>query len=756
MSPERKRQFGLASFVIASIVAAVFLSQKVYSNNPPDTHGPHLTEEGNYKYTNHLIHAESPYLLQHAHNPVNWYQWGEEAFEKARRENKPIFLSIGYSTCHWCHVMRRESFSDPETAEVLNEHFVSIKVDREERPDVDQVYMTFVQATTGSGGWPLNVWLTPELKPFFGGTYFPPEDRYGRRSFKSMLLAVAESWEGNQEEILSSSERIVQQLQSFQNVAASKETELKEDLLQQGYEQIEQTYDGRHGGFGSAPKFPRPVSLGFMFRYYHRTGNKKALEMTLHTLQEMAQGGIHDHIGGGFHRYAVDDRWHVPHFEKMLYNQAQLAGIYLEAYQITGEEFYADVTRDILEYVRRDMTGRKGQFFSAEDADSPLPENPNAHAEGAFYVWEAEELEEMLPEDQANVFKYYYGVKPEGNVQEDPHGEFENKNVLIVSYSIEETAKKFDIEPHEVRSLLNQARSTLFKERAERPRPFLDDKTLTAWNGLMISAFSRAYQVLGEERYLESAFNAAEFIRAQLYQSETGILLRRHRQGDSSIEGFADDYAYLIQGLLDLYEAGFDVSNLQWARKLQEKQDELFWDSNGKGYYQTTGEDESILLRMKEAYDGAEPSPNSVAALNLLRLGEMFDSEAFRSKARATMSAFAKQLNQSPSAMPHMLSAFSFQLAKPKQIVIAGEQDAEDTQSMLRALHKEFVPFKILLLADGAEGQETLSNHLEFIRGIEPIQDRATVYVCKNYVCDLPTTKIATMLNLVRGGQADE
>ncbi len=691
-------------------------------------------------FTNRLARAHSPYLLQHAHNPVDWFEWGEEAFAKARQEDKVIFLSVGYSTCHWCHVMERESFENDAVAKVLNGHFVCIKVDREERPDIDRVYMTFVQATTGGGGWPMSVWLTPDLKPFFGGTYFPVEDHHARRGFVSVLEAIVEAWKTQREHVLASSADITRGLQSLAARDDTRARPLEASVLEAGYAEIKSGYESRYGGFGGAPKFPRPVALNFLARHFARTGMKDALDMTLFTLRQMAGGGMHDHIGGGFHRYSVDERWHVPHFEKMLYDQAQLACAYLDAFQITRDAFYAGVARDILDYVLRDLTGERGQFYSAEDADSLQPGDPVRQAEGAFYVWEAAEIRRALGETKAQVFNDYFGVLAQGNVRNDPHGDFPNKNVLMVSRALEETARQFSLSSDRVRSLLAEARQTLFDLRARRPRPHLDDKTLTAWNGLMISAFARAAQVLDDPRYLEAARKSTAFLRAELYRPDTGTLLRRHRQGDSAIQGFVDDYAFLIQGLLDLYEAGFDPGHLRWAVALQEKQDILFWDDASKGYFSTTNADPNILLRMKDDYDGAEPSPNSIAALNLLRLAEMTGNAKLRTRARDTSVAFARRLEQAPSAMPQMLVALDFQLRRPRLIVIAGQPDADDTRAMLRAVHREFVPSKIVLLADGGEGQRMLAGWLPFLKDLKPLNDAATAYVCQDNACQLPLT----------------
>ena len=707
-------------------------------------------KETEHAHTNRLINEKSPYLQQHAHNPVDWYPWSEEAFEKARSEDKPIFLSIGYSTCHWCHVMERESFESEEVAAILNQHYIAVKVDREERPDVDNVYMTFVQATTGGGGWPLSVWLTPDLKPFIGGTYFPPEDRGGRLGFKNILTKITELWQTKRDEIIDQGNATLNGLREMVNARQTFSLVIDESLLSRSYQQIAGRFDPVNGGFGTAPKFPRPVTLNFLFRYGHSNGEQRATDMALTTLRKMASGGMYDHIGGGFHRYSVDERWHVPHFEKMLYDQAQIAISYLEAYRITHDPEFERVARDVLDYVLRNMTGGEGQFFSAEDADSPLPENPEEQGEGAFYVWEESEIEEILGKEASQIFNDYFGVEPKGNVRNDPFVEFPQKNVLYVAHTIEETAKKFDQSPEEIEHTLAEARAKLYNVRKERPRPHLDDKTITAWNGLMISAFAQAYQTLGDVRYLEAAEQAAAFVRDHLYNKKTRELLRRYRDGESAIAAYADDYAFLIQGLLDLYEASFDVSLLIWAINLQEQQNRLFLDKENGGYYETTGNDSTILLRMKDSYDGAEPSPNSVSVMNLLRLGEMTDNEEYRSTAERIFQIFGSDLERAPAASPQLLAAVDFAFDKPKQIVIAGKQNDRETESMLQAVWSLFLPNRIILFTDGGAGQEALAEHLEFIESIAMIDGKPTVYVCENYVCKLPTNDVDEMVRLLK------
>src|SRR6266478_3045558 len=725
-------------------------------------------QPANQAHTNRLAREKSPYLLQHAHNPVDWYPWGEEAFAKARRENKPIFLSIGYSTCHWCHVMAHESFENEETAAIMNREFVNIKVDREERPDVDRVYMTFVQATTGGGGWPMSVWLTPDLKPFVGGTYFPPEDRYGQPGFKKVLERVATAWKENHDKIVEQGGQIVAALRESQS-AATAEGKIDVAILESAYKQLDRSYDPKEGGFGNAPKFPRPVTLNFLTRFYAREptsdSGKHALEMALFTLRKMAAGGMHDHIGGGFHRYSVDRYWHVPHFEKMLYDQAQLAVAYLDAFQITRDPGFEAVARDILDYVGRDMTSKEGGFFSAEDADSPVPvaavydrreeseqqSEVGAHraplqktAEGAFYIWTKKEIDDALG-DAAQIFDFHYGVQPHGNAPEgsDPHDEFRGKNILIERRTIAETAEHFKKSEQQIRDSLAKSREKLFAIRAKRPRPHLDDKIIAAWNGLMISAYARAAQVLDPAaagHYLEIAMRGAKFLWANLYDKKSRLLYRNYRGGRSDVEGFADDYAFVIQGLLDLYEASFDVEWLKFATELQQTQDRMFFDEKNGGYFSTSGKDESVFLRMKDDNDGAEPAASSVAALNLFRLSQIRNDQPMSERARKTIAAFATTLSHFPSAMPQLLVALDYSLSKPRQIVIAGKKDAPETKALLKEVHRHFLPKTILLLADGADGQKYLGEKNEAIRAMSPIDGKAAAYVCENFTCKAPAT----------------
>jgi hypothetical protein len=711
------------------------------------------------QFTNRLAKEKSPYLLQHQHNPVDWMAWGSEAFERAKKENKPIFLSIGYSTCHWCHVMAHESFEDEATAKYLNEHFISIKVDREERPDVDKVYMTFVQATTGSGGWPMSVWLTPDLKPFIGGTYFPPTDRGGRPSFRNILARIADGWKNDREGIVKHGDEVAKQLNEAAASVASTAEKPGRASLYGGLNQLAKRFDDEHGGFGSAPKFPQPSIINFLLRMSVRRGlgatpqsekhdRELARKMALFTLEKMAAGGMHDHVGGGFHRYSVDTFWHIPHFEKMLYDQAQLARAYVDAFQLTRDARWERVARDVLDYVLRDMADKDGGFYSAEDADSLLEHGKPEHGEGAFYVWTKAQIEKLLGEDAA-LFIRFYGVEDDGNAPagSDPMNEFSGKNTLIQRLSISQAAKLFKKSETEIETSLASSRAKLFAERAKRPRPHLDDKIIVAWNGLMISALSRAAQALDEPRYLAAAQSSARFIKSSLWRD--GALIRSFRDGPSNIAAFADDYAALIAGLLDLYEADFDTAWLQWAVELQAKMDAQFLDKEHGGYFQTAPGASDILFRTKEDYDGAEPAPGSLAAANLLRLAQLTDAKELRDRAEKTIASAAEQLAKIPSAMTQMLCAVDASLAKPRQIVIAGKPGSDDTRALLREVRAVFAPNQIVLLADGAANQEWLGRKLEFFRAAAPVDGKAAAYVCENFTCKEPVTDPAKLRELL-------
>jgi len=690
---------------------------------------------------NRLAREKSPYLLQHANNPVDWFPWGPEAFEKARRENKPIFLSIGYSTCHWCHVMEHESFENAEIADALNRWFVPIKVDREERPDVDQIYMTAVQAMTGQGGWPLSAWLTPDLKPFYGGTYFPPGSAHGRPGFKDLLTRIHELWEQQHERVLQQGRQLHDAIAAMQT-AAGAAGEARDGMLRAAYEQFRGQYDEEHGGFGGAPKFPRPAQFNFLLRYWKRTGDAHALEMTAHTLRQMALGGMYDQLGGGFARYSVDERWHVPHFEKMLYDNAQLAVSYCEAWQITREPFFADVARDVLRYVGRDMTHPGGAFYSAEDADSE-------GLEGKFYAWTAQELRDALGAEEAKFVGEYYGCEEAGN-WDDPAGHGpKNANVLFVARTFEQMAKLFGGTPPQARERIEAAKRKLFEVRSRRVRPHLDDKILAAWNGQMIGAFARASQALDDPRYLASAGRAAEFVLAKLYAPQTKTLRRRWRDGEAKVEGFLDDYAFLAAGLLELYEASFDPRWLDRATELTDTMIAQFHDEAGGGFWFTPPGQSDIIARMKDDYDSAQPSGNAIAIANLQRLAQLTDNPRYAAIAGESLRRLLPRFSQSPTAVPQWLCALDAALAKPRQIVIAGGPDAPDTKAMLRAVRERYLPDAILLLADGGPRQAAMAKRLKFLAGMKPLDGKATVYICENYACRAPTNDLEKLKEML-------
>jgi hypothetical protein len=698
---------------------------------------------------NRLARERSPYLLQHAGNPVDWYTWGDEAFARARGEDKPIFLSIGYSTCHWCHVMEHESFEDATIAALLNDHFVSIKVDREERPDVDRVYMSFVQSATGSGGWPMTVFLTPELKPFFGGTYFPPTSRWGRPGFAELLTELARVWTADRQRVEQAASELLERLKMVTGTGGRAGTENEvagADALDAAIEQSHRAFDERRGGFGDAPKFPRPSELLFLLREHARRRGSgaladSALRMSTDTLRAMALGGMRDHIGGGFHRYSVDAEWRVPHFEKMLYDQAQLALAYLEAAQATGDDFYATVAEDTIEYVLRDLTDPAGGFYSAEDADSVPSEHASEasprKSEGAFYIWSDREIGDLLGPD-ADVARRRFGIEADGNAPHDPQGEFTGKNLLYISESIEDIAIRTGTTPETVIDALGRVRATLFAARAGRRRPHLDDKVLTAWNGLMIAALARGARTRRSERYLGAARRAAEFIRGTLWNANEERLLRRYRDGDAAIDAYAEDYAFLIFGVLELFQADGDPSWLEWARTLQRRQDALFWDEEEGGWFSTTGRDPSVLLRLKEDYDGAEPSASSVSVLNLLTLEHLIGGGEFARRAERTLGRFGTRIGAAARVVPMMLAGLSAWHADHTQIVIVNP--SSDGEALLRTIAERYLPFAVVVAIEPGARQQAMSAILPFVAPMQARDGRATAYVCRAFTCREPVT----------------
>ncbi|KAK9136958.1 hypothetical protein Sjap_007552 [Stephania japonica] len=748
---------------------------------------PAETSEPLTKHTNRLAKEHSPYLLQHAHNPVDWYSWGEEAFGEAKRRDVPIFLSIGYSTCHWCHVMEVESFEDEQVAKLLNDWFVSIKVDREERPDVDKVYMTYVQALYGGGGWPLSVFLAPDLKPIMGGTYFPPEDKYGRPGFKTIIRKVKEAWETKRETLIRSGASVIQQLSEAltANASSSKLPDgIPKNATHLCAEQLAENFDPVLGGFGSAPKFPRPVEIQLMLyqaqKLEEEGKHSKAKEyghMVFFTLKYMARGGIHDHIGGGFHRYSVDDYWHVPHFEKMLYDQGQLANVYLDVFSITKDTFFSMVARDVLDYLRREMIGKEGEIYSAEDADSAESVGAKRKKEGAFYVWTSGEVEDIVGE-HANIFKDHYYIKPLGNCDlsqmSDPHNEFKGKNVLIERNDASAMASKLGMSEEEYFNILGACRRKLFDVRKKRPRPHLDDKVIVSWNGLAISAFARASKILKGEperieynfpvvgsypkEYLEAAEKAASFIRKNLYNEQTQRLYHSFRNGPSKAPGYLDDYAFLISGLLDLYEYGGGTNWLSWAIKLQNTQDELFLDREGGGYFNTPGEDPSILLRVKEDHDGAEPSGNSVSTINLVRFASMASSvrsNHYRETAERLLAVFELRLKSTSMAVPLMCCAADMlSVTSRKQVVLVGPKSNAGFDYMLAAAHATYSPNKTVIHLDptdkdDVEFWERENENIANMGKNTSAVDKVVAYVCQNFTCSAPVTDSKSLESLL-------
>ncbi|MDT8300317.1 MAG: thioredoxin domain-containing protein [Sedimentisphaerales bacterium] len=677
-----------------------------------------------HKYTNRLINETSPYLLQHAHNPVDWYPWGKEAFERAKKEDKPVFLSIGYSTCHWCHVMERESFENEQIAEIMNKHFICIKVDREHRPDVDGIYMNAVQMMTGSGGWPLSVFLTPDGKPFYGGTYFPPKDIYGRPGFERVLLSIADAWKKKRQEVADSSDKISEVLASLTG-PTEKET-LSADMLQSGADYFKATFDAVNGGFGPAPKFPQPTNLSMLLSYWHRTNDTQALQMVEKTLDVMAKGGIYDHIGGGIHRYATDGRWLVPHFEKMLYDQALVSKVYLQAYQATGNKKYATTAREIFDYVLRDMTDPDGGFYSAEDADSE-------GKEGMFYVWDLKQIKSILDKDEAEIFAAYYGITEKGNFEED-------KTILNITTSMAQLEEKFQKDQTAIMNILANSRSEVFNARAKRIRPHRDDKIITAWNGLMISSMSYGGAVLKEEKYIKAAEQAANFTLNAMHNK--GRLMRYYRQGKAVELAFLDDYAFTILGFLDLYGASFETKWLINAKMLAEEMIKLFADNEQGGFFLTGKDSEKLIARIKPSTDGVIPSGNSAAAVALLKLGKLTMNQYFTEQGSKVLESFSQQLKQSSGYSSEMLSALNFLLGPTQEIVIAGNPDATDTQQMLELIHGKFLPNAVILLHQQKNGDSSIDKTIPFIKNLTAIEGKATAYVCENYACNRPVNNI--------------
>ena len=682
---------------------------------------------GGEQHTNRLIRETSPYLLQHAHNPVDWYPWAEEALNRAKKEDKPILLSIGYSSCHWCHVMEKESFEDEGIAGIMNERFINIKVDREERPDLDEIYMSAVQAMTGSGGWPMTVFLTPDHVPFHAGTYFPPEDRGGMPGFRKVLITVSDYYRSHPKEVAEVATQMKSALHQIVEIVPPK-VSMEEKILENAFEVLERQFDPYHGGFGGAPKFPNSMALSFLLRYWKKTGAQKALEVVETTLEKMAHGGIYDHLGGGFHRYSVDDRWLIPHFEKMLYDNALLSRTYFETYQATRKGGYRRVGEEILRYVLREMKSPAGGFYSTQDADSE-------GEEGKFYAWTRDQIKQVLGQEEGTVFSAYYGVSTQGNFEGD-------KNVLYVASTLEKVSELCQISTSDLEALLERGRRKLFAEREKRVKPGRDEKILTSWNGLMISGFVDGFKVTGDQVYLDAAGEGARFILQEMRKD--GDLMRVFNKGRCRVKGYSEDYAFFIQSLIDLYEAAFETDWLQDADELNRRMIDQFWDGSNGGFYFSGRENETMIARSKSPYDNAIPSPNSVAVSNLLRLGHLTGEASLKQKAEQILRLFYGYLSEHPSGFSQMLSGFSFFLG-PEEVGIVGSGKDPRTRSLLKEIHRAFLPNKVLSFKDPEK--ETKGSWFPFLRDVK-VTGGPAAFVCKGFTC-LPPAKDAEELRRI-------
>jgi len=693
---------------------------------------------------NRLKNEKSPYLLQHADNPVDWYPWGDEAFEKAKKEDKPIFLSIGYSTCHWCHVMEHESFEDEDVAKLMNDAFVSIKVDREERPDIDNIYMTVCQMLSKGGcGWPLNIVGTPDKKPFFAATYIPKESRYGRAGMIEIIPKIKHIWENQRTEVLKSADTITSSLMKAtdsSNLSSGKE--LDQSTLVTAFNQLSNNYDSTHGGFGRAPKFPIPHNLLFLLRYWNRSGDEEALKMVEKTLEEMRFGGIYDQVGFGFHRYSTDPEWLVPHFEKMLYDQGLISMVYTEAYQATGKKEYKNTAEEIFTYLLRDMTSPEGAFYSAEDADSE-------GVEGKFYLWREEEIREHLDKEDADLFITVYNIEKNGNFNDESSGGKTSSNIPHLKMPLSEIASSFKTSQEKLEERLDKSRKKLFEIREKRIHPHKDDKILTDWNGLMIASLAKASRVFNQKKYAEAAKKSADFFISNMMDKD-GNLLHRYRDGDAGIQANIDDYAFFIWGLIDLYEATFDEKYLNLAIDLSNIMINKFWDEEGGGFYFTPDSGEQLIVRQKEIYDGAVPSGNSVAMLDLVRLARITANTKFEETASKIGVAFSNTVSRSPVAYTQMMSALDFGVGPSYEVVIVGDPNSVETKKMIKKLFSEFVPNKVIIFIDSEEENPKIREIAQFTKTHIPLNNKPTAYVCRNFICNLPTNDANKMVELLK------
>ncbi|XP_017061470.1 spermatogenesis-associated protein 20 [Drosophila ficusphila] len=722
------------------------------------------------KQGNRLISSKSPYLLQHAHNPVDWYPWGEEAFEKARRENKMIFLSVGYSTCHWCHVMEHESFEDPETAAVMNEHYVNVKVDREERPDIDKVYMQFLLMSKGSGGWPMSLWLTPDLAPLVAGTYFPPKARYGMPSFTTVLKSIAKRWETDRQSLEAAGSNLITALQNNQDAGAVAEAAFGRgsaiEKLNEAINIHKQRFDQDNGGFGSEPKFPEVPRLNFLFHGYLVTKDADVLDMVIHTLEHIGKGGINDHVFGGFARYATTKDWHNVHFEKMLYDQGQLMTVFGNAYKVTRNEVFLGYADKIYQYLLKDLRHPLGGFFAGEDADSLPTHDDKVKVEGAFYAWtwdeikdafkkKAERFEDITPEKAFEIYAFHYGLKPPGNVPaySDPHGHLTGKNILIVQGSEEDTTANFNIEAEQLVKLLETANDILHDVRDQRPRPHLDTKIICAWNGLVLSGLCKLGNCYSAKRdeYMKTAKELLDFLRKYMYEPEKKLLIRSCygvaigdptlEKNETQIDGFLDDYAFLIKGLLDYYKATLDVEALHWAKDLQETQDNLFWDEKNGAYFFSKQDAPNVIVRLKEDHDGAEPCGNSVSARNLVLLGHYYNEQAYLDNAEKLLNFFA-EVSPFGHVLPEMMCALLMQQHGLDLVAVVGP-DCPDTQRFVEICRKFYIPSMIIMHVDPANPEDGSNQRLH--TKFKMVGGKTTVYICHERACRMPVTDPKTL-----------
>ena len=739
-SPLSRRCLFYFGLIITTLIAqSVNANQDGHQRRPiPDPEVlKRLPPDGGAEF-NRLVFEKSPYLLQHAANPVDWYPWSQVAFERAKKEDKPIFLSIGYTTCHWCHVMERESFEDQEVADLLNKYFICIKVDREERPDIDQVYMTVTQAMTGSGGWPMTVVMTPEKKPYFAGTYFPKKGRLGRAGLMEMLPTLGQAWQAQRPKVVEVSDQIIDTLKQL--TAGTPGKNLDGEMLDNAFQQLNSRYDSARGGFSQTRKFPVPHNLMFLLRYWKRTGKPKALRMVEKTLVEMRLGGMYDHLGFGTHRYSSDPEWVAPHFEKMLYDQSLLAMANIEAWQATGQEFYAVTAREIFTYVLRDMTSAEGGFYSAEDADSE-------GEEGKFYLWTPAEVINILGLEEGQFFNQVFNIVEKGNFKEEASGKNTGRSIVHLQQIPSEIATELKISETNLRNRIKPLRNQLFQVRKKRIRPQKDDKILTDWNGLMIASLAMGGRILAEPEYTKAATKAADFVLNQLRQ-ENGRLLKRYRQGEAGLPAHLEDYAFMVWGLIELYQSNLDLYYLEQAIELNELMLKHFWDQQNGGLFLTADDSEKLLVRSKEIYDGAIPSGNSVATLNLLRLGRMTARIDYLHKADEVFKAFSGSVAQGPSGHSFLMMALEFARDSSFEVVITGSSENRDVQQMIAALWRPFLPNKVVLFRPEEEDIR-LTQLAPYTENQVPSERRATAYVCRNFSCQQPTTKIDKMLGLL-------